>query len=154
MFIQNEMLIIRNMRCDDISMLYQLLSEETVMQYVEDVFTYKQATEFAYKYGLNDMPCIFSVELKLHGFIGYVLFKKFDNTNAFEIGWFLFPEHWNKGYATTLTKMLINHSLNIGIKTLFIEFDKNQKCSKSIATKFQFKFIKYEDNLAIYSLLL
>ncbi len=50
--------------------------------------------------------------------------------------------------------MLIQHSIDIKIKTLIIEFDNNQKISKEIATKFNFKFLKCEDNLLIYSRLL
>ncbi len=61
------------------------------------------------------------------------------------------PEYWHKGYASKLTEVLINYSQSIGIKTLIIEFDENQRYSEIIATKFQFKFLKREDNLLAYS---
>lgn len=151
MLIENEILAIRNMYSNDILPLHRLLSDENVMRYVENIFSYNKTKEFAYKYGLNDDPFIFSVDLKGEGFIGYVLLKKYNENNTYEIGWFLFPEYWNKGYASKLTEMLINYSLSIGIKTLIIEFDKNQKYSEIIAHKFQFQFVKREDNLLVYS---
>ncbi len=59
MLIENEILVIRNMRNGDILPLYQLLSNEDVMKYVENIFTYGDTENFAHKYGLNDKPLFF-----------------------------------------------------------------------------------------------
>ncbi len=64
MLIENEVLAIRNMHSSDILPLYQLLSNENVMKYVESVFTFEKVKQFAYKYGLIDEAVIFSVDLK------------------------------------------------------------------------------------------
>ncbi len=151
MLIKTDLLTIRAMHNDDISKLHQLLSNKNVMKYVEEPFTYDKTKEFAGKYGLSDEPIVFSVDLKNTGFIGYILFSAFDSDETYEIGWFLLEEHWNKGFASLLTEMLIAYSASIGVKNLVIEFDKNQKCSQIIATKFNFKLSKYDGNLAIYS---
>ncbi len=151
MLLKNEVIMIRKFDQNDIPELFRLLSDDIVMEYIEDVFSYEQAEKFAYEYGITDTPAIYAVGLKNQIFIGYIIFKPYDNSGAYEIGWLLKEEYWGKGYASMITKMLIDYSKKEEIKSLVIEFDKRQKASKAIAIKFGFEFIRFDKNLMVYS---
>ncbi len=45
-------------------------------------------------------------------FIGFFELAHLDNTEEIEVGYRLLKEHWGKGYATEMTKVLIEYGFN------------------------------------------
>ncbi|MBQ6559298.1 MAG: GNAT family N-acetyltransferase [Erysipelotrichaceae bacterium] len=146
---KNKRYAIRPIREADLGDLYRLLSDPLVMKYLEVPYSMKQSKRFLQEAGLSDPPLIYAAECDGR-FAGYVIYHDFDET-AMEIGWVLFPEHWNKGAASVLTEQLIEKALNEG-KDVVIECDTNQKVTEHIAEKFGFRYIKETDDLKLFRL--
>ena len=134
-----ERLKIRKFTNNDLTELYNLLSDEDVMEFVEPLFSLEKTADFLNSVALIDTPLIYAVEDFSHKFIGYVIFHEYDE-DSFELGWILNKRYWGKGYANDLTKVFIERSSEIG-KNLVIECDSNQEISKHIALKNDFEFL-------------
>ncbi len=150
--IQNENFIIRKFKEADTNNMYQLLSNEKVMEFIEKPFDYIKTLEFMEKYALTDFPIVFSIKKnnEREEFLGYLIFKPYDDI-SYEIGWLLNEKHWGKGYASDITKELIEYAKINGIKKLVIEFDENQQISEKIAIKSGFCYEYKDENLIVYT---
>ena len=134
-----ERLKIRKFTNNDLRDLYNLLSDEDVMEFIEAPFSWEKTANFLNSVALIDSPLIYAVEDFNQKFIGYVIFHEYDE-DSFELGWILNKRYWGKGYANDLTKVFIERSSEIG-KNLVIECDSNQEISKHIALKNDFEFL-------------
>ena len=142
-------MIIRRMTIKDLEPLYGLLSDPQVMRYIEPPYTMKQTERFLYHAGLSDSPRIFAVE-ENGSFIGYVIYHDYDEGSV-EIGWVLYPEYWNKGYASRLTEQLTERAFSSG-KAAVIECVPQQEASRHIAMKHGFLYQGNKDGLDVYKL--
>ena len=140
---------IRLMREADLDDLCRLLSDPSVMKYLEAPYSMEQTKRFLQEAGLSEPPLIYAAECD-GCFAGYVIFHDFDEI-AMEIGWVLFPEYWNKGIASALTEQLIRKAQNEG-KDIVIECDADQKVTEHIAEKYGFRYIKETDGLKLFRL--
>jgi len=138
---------IRKMRKNDLEPMYLLLSDPAVMKYLEPPFTKEKAESFLNTCGLTTDPRIYAVDNE-EGFTGYVIFHEYDE-DSLEIGWVLFPRYWGQGYASELTRQLIEKSLQTK-KTLIIEGDPEQTVSGHIAEKYGFIYQGRKNGLDIY----
>lgn len=143
-----ERLKIRKFTNNDLTELYNLLSDEDVMEFIEPPFSWEKTANFLNSVALIDPPLIYVVEDFSQKFIGYVIFHDYDN-DSFELGWILNKRYWGKGYANELTKAFINRSSEIG-KNLIIECAPNQENSKRIAMKNDFEFIGESDGCSVF----
>ena len=143
-----ERLKIRKFTNNDLTELYNLLSDEDVMKFIEPPFSWEKTANFLNSVALINPPLIYAVEDFSQKFIGYVIFHDYDN-DSFELGWILNKRYWGKGYANELTKAFINRSLEIG-KNLIIECDPNQENTKRIAMKNNFEFIGENDGCSVF----
>lgn len=143
-----ERLKIRKFTNNDLTELYNLLSDEDVMEFVEPLFSLEKTADFLNSVALIDPPLIYAVEDFSHKFIGYVIFHEYDE-DSFELGWILNKRYWGKGYANDLTKVFIERSSEIG-KNLVIECDSNQEISKHIALKNDFEFFGESDGCSVF----
>ena len=143
-----ERLKIRKFTNNDLTELYNLLSDEDVMKFIEPPFSWEKTANFLNSVALINPPLIYAVEDFSQKFIGYVIFHEYDN-DSFELGWILNKRYWGKGYANELTKAFINRSLEIG-KNLIIECDPNQENTKRIAMKNDFEFLGENDGCSIF----
>lgn len=134
-----ERLKIRKFTNNDLTELYNLLSDEDVMEFIEPPFSLEKTADFLNSVALIDPPLIYAVEDFNQNFIGYVIFHEYDE-DSFELGWILNKRYWGKGYANDLTKVFIERSSEIG-KNLVIECYSNQEISKHIALKNDFEFL-------------
>lgn len=134
-----ERLKIRKFTNNDLTELYNLLSDEDVMEFIEPPFSLEKTADFLNSVALIDPPLIYTVEDFNQNFIGYVIFHEYDE-DSFELGWILNKRYWGKGYANDLTKVFIERSSKI-VKNLVIECDSNQEISKHIALKNDFEFL-------------
>lgn len=142
-------MIIRKMVAEDIEPLYELISNAQVMEYIEPPYSREKAEEFLFSAGLSETPLIYAVEENSH-FIGYAIYHDYDN-ESMEIGWLLYPDYWNKGYASNLTKILIEKAFSAN-KDVVIECCPLQEVSRHIANKFGFEYEGNIDNLDVFRL--
>ena len=140
---------IRKLQADDLDDMYRLLSDEKVMKYLEDPFSYDKTKSFIYDYALIDKPLIYAVDYQ-DRFAGYVIYHEYD-FNSMEIGWVLLPEYWNKKIASTLTEILIDKAIRQN-KNVIIECADKQDITKHIAEKYGFVFKENKNGLDIYVL--
>ena len=140
-------LTIRKMRESDLEPLFELLSNEQVMRYIEPPYTEEKTASFLKTAGLSETPLIYAVE-RGDRFIGYVIFHDYDESSM-EIGWVLHPSHWGTGCASCLTEQLIDQCRVLG-KQPVIECSPEQEITKHIAQKYGFEYIGNEDGLNVF----
>ena len=137
---------IRKMKETDFESLHTLLSNPDVMKYMEPPYTEEQTKEFL-EYAMSDEPRVFTVEDDGE-FIGYVIYGTYEE-DTMELGWVLLPEYWNKGYASALTKLLMEKAAADGKKPV-IECDPEQTATKHIAEKCGFVYAETFEGLDVY----
>ena len=140
---------IRKMTFADLDDLYALLSDVEVMRFIEPPFSKEKTVQFLMDAGLSEIPLVYAVE-DSSSFIGYVIFHDYDEENM-EIGWILKRDVWGKGYASILTKMLIDESRKLR-KGATIECDPRQAVTEHIAKKHGFVFSGKRDGCDVYKL--
>ena len=135
---------IRKMTKNDLDDLYDLLSDEEVMQYIEAPYSRKKTENFLETAGLAGEPLIYATETGSE-FIGYVIFHPFDE-KSMETGWILKRAVWGNGYACRLTELLLEKCMELN-KDAVIECDPGQKVTRHIAEKYGFTLIDEGDLL-------
>ena len=139
---------VRKMTDLDLEPLYTLLSDPRVMRFLEPPYTREQVSAFLRR-GLSEKPPVYTVEVN-GSFAGYVIYHPYEEDST-EIGWVLLPEYWGNGYASRLTKQMIDKASREG-KTLVIECDPLQEVTKHIARKFGFSWAGLSDGLDVFRL--
>ena len=150
--IETERLIIRPLTIEDAADLFAVLSNETVMAYIQAPFSYTEAKTFIQNLGLCSPPHIYAIQQKGNGLIGHIIYHTYDSPSCFELGWILAEEYWHQGYASEITQAIISYAIKNGLSKLIIECDPAQKASKQIALSHGFIFCGIQDNLEIYQL--
>ena len=141
-------LAIRKMKNQDLEPLYILLSNPEVMKYLEPPFTKQQTGDF-FQSALSDEPRVFAAEAD-GSFIGYVIYHPYEE-DTMELGWVLLPEYWGKGFASALTRQMMDMAAAAGKKPV-IECDPAQEATKHIALKYGFVRAENRDGLDVYRL--
>ena len=141
---------IRRFEEKDLQALYELLSDEEVMRYIEPPYSFPQTEAFLQSAGLALSPLIYAVETANHDFVGYVIYHDYDEESK-EIGWVLRRAFWGRGYAGKLTKQLIEKAYAEG-KSAVLECSPAQAATKHIAEKFGFSYRKQRDGCEVYQL--
>ena len=119
------------------------------MRYLEPPFDRAQTEDFLRRAGLAELPLVYAAE-ENGDFIGYVIYHAYDEQSV-EIGWVLLPEYWGRGYASALTKRLIDQARQEQ-KSVVIECAPAQAATKRIAIKKGFRACGICDGLAVYRL--
>ena len=141
---------IRRFEEDDMQALYELLSDEEVMRYIEPPYSFPQTEAFLHSAGLSRSPLIYAVETANRDFVGYVIYHDYDAESK-EIGWVLRRAFWGRGYAGKLTKQLIEKAYSEG-KSAVLECSPAQAVTKHIAEKFGFSYRKQREGCEVYQL--
>ena len=131
----------------DLDSLHEMLSDPSVMRFLEPPFTREKTIQFLESAGLSDPPLIYAVE---DGgiFIGYVIYHDYD-ADSKEIGWVLKKESWGRGYAKELTHKLISQAKAEG-KAVILECSPQQLASKHIAETCGFSYFGLVDGCELY----
>ena len=140
---------VRKMEEHDLGPLYELLSNEQVMRYLEPPYSKEKTMRFLERAGLSDPPLIYAVEQD-GLFIGYVIFHDYDDTGM-EIGWVLHPTIWGNGVASALTGQLIERSRELK-KQPVIECVPEQETTRHLALKFGFEYEGSKDGVDVFRL--
>ncbi len=151
-YIKTERLLVRKFNETDTDDLFETLSDEAVMKYIEPPFSRNQTQKFILEAGLCEPPLVYALEWRETGkVIGHVIFHPYEE-ESYEIGWILNRNYWAKGIADELTKALVYYAKVHEISSLIIECDKEQVASKHIALKNGFVFVGEEDGCEVYRL--
>ena len=154
MELTTERCIIRDMKMKDADDLYQVLSDASVMMYIEPVFDMERTRYFIQSAGLCEPPLVYAIVWKMTGeVIGHSIFHSYEK-NDYEIGWVLNRKFWGLGIADEVTKELIKCAGHLGVESCVIECDERQSTSKKIAIKNGFLYEGKSDNLERYRLVL
>ncbi len=143
-------MIIREFKESDLMYLYGTLSDPQVMEYIEPIYTLDKTRDFLHSAALSNPQLIYAAEDDDGNYIGYVIYHEYDDDSV-ELGWLLNRIEWGKGYASELTKLLIERAKQDG-KDAVIECDPMQLVSKHIAEKFGFKYQGNLDGCDVYKL--
>ena len=154
MELTTERCTIRNMKMEDTNDLHQVLSDASVMMYIEQVFDIEKTRCFIQSAGLCEPPLVYAIVWKMTGeVIGHAIFHSYEK-NDYEIGWVLNKNYWGIGIADEVTRELIKCARYLGIESCVIECDEKQIASKKIAIKNGFAYEDKSDNLERYRLVL
>jgi len=146
--------LIRSMKMEDADDLFQVLSDERVMTYIEPAFDRERTKNFIRSAGLCEPPLVYAIVWNRTGkVIGHAIFHSYEKNDC-EIGWIIHKEYWGMGIADEVTKELIHHARRLGIESCVIECDKRQTASKKIAIKNGFVYEGQAGNLERYRLVL
>lgn len=118
------------------------------MRYIEPPYTREQTISFLHSVALRQAPLIWAVDDLCDKFVGYVVFHPYDDS-SYEIGWLLRKEHWHKGYATELTRALIEAGEKLQ-KDLVIECHPEQAATQKIALRNGFAYVGKESGCNLY----
>lgn len=129
------------------------MQNESVMKFTG--FRKVQTEEFI-KSKLNqwiDDSGVWCVEDKLSNeFIGWFMLKETDK-NFPELGFMLAQNKWNQGYATEVSKEIINYGLNIlNYKKVFAKVDIENTASISVLNKLGMQKSEEKDTLLIFEI--
>ena len=152
MRMNTERLRIRKFQKDDLDDLFALLSDQAVMLYLEEPYTKQKTKMFLYRFGIAEQPLIYAVENRDGAFVGYIIYHPYDKS-SYEIGWVLHKNQWGKGYASELTKSLIENA-RAKTQNLIIECSPSQTVTRHIALKNHFSFVENRNGLEVYRLCL
>ena len=154
MELETERCMIRNMKMKDAADLYQVLSDASVMMYMEQVFDMERTSSFIQSAGLCEPPLVYAIVWKKTGrVIGHEIFHSYEKSD-YEIGWVLNKSYWGMGIADEVTKELIKRARHLGVESCVIECDERQIASKKIAIKNGFAYEDKSDNLERYRFVL
>lgn len=118
LLLKTERLILRDYEMADKEAYYRLKSDPETMYYLQDIQLYSmEEAEIEFQNTLNDLNSknrqfyFLHIELKSsHEQIGSIGYTVMDNTpigKLVHMGYFTYPQYWNKGYITeALTKLL------------------------------------------------
>ncbi len=138
MYLLTQRCLIRNFIEGDVAGLFEILSNNNVMKYIEPPFSFDQTRTFLCEAGLCDPPLIYALILRSTGaLIGHIIFHVYEK-NAYEIGWIIDEDYWGQGIASEITAALLAYAKDIGVKSCVIECDPFQATSIHIACKFGF----------------
>ena len=141
---------IRNFTKSDLNNLYSTLSDSDVMKYIEPPYSFEKTEGFLNDVALADHPLIYAVEDDSGNYIGYVIYHDYDEESK-ELGWLLNKQEWGKGYASTLTKLMIEMTRKAK-KDAVIECDPEQTVTRHIAEKFGFVYEGNVDGCDVFRL--
>lgn len=149
---ETERLIIRPFAAEDEAALGAVLSDAETMKYIEPPFSKERAAQFLREAGLCEPPLVFAVQEKRGGVIGHVIFHRYETADCYELGWVLRRDAWGRGYATELTRALLDESRARGLRSVIVECDERQTATRRIAEKFGFRCEENVQGQTVYRL--
>lgn len=150
-YILTPRLILRSWKEEDLPIFAQLNKDNEVMKYFLKKLSYEETVEYYNRIQQEFNTCgygLYAVEKKKdHRFIGYVGFHRvpfeINSAPAIEIGWRLWKESWNKGYATEAALGCLEYARKkLNLKELYSFTSLPNKQSERIMQKIGMTKIK------------
>lgn len=144
--IETERLILRTTNYEDVEALQKCLSKPDIssaIYFMPQPYTENDAKGWVEKSLVGEQEnteWLFSALLKDTGtYIGSINLHKRDNEKS-EIGYWLDPEYWGKGYASEMLSVVLEHAVNISnTRKVFATAALNNDSSTQLLQKYGFK---------------
>ena len=148
MYFESERLIYNKFNNSDFPDYTRLVSRQEVMKHITGNALNIDEARVRFQIALNadrnldNMGFLAVAEKSTGKFIGLSKIVPFEN-NMTEIGYALLPEFWGKGYASEITRRLIDYARELGnIRELIGVVDPENQPSIRILTKHGFVFYR------------
>lgn len=143
-FLNSERLYLREFTKDDLNLIHELNKDPEVMKYVKDPETLEQSKEslkrYLASYDGNGLGIWALHQMESNEFIGFFIFIKYENTEEIEVGYRLHKKFWGKGFATEITKVLIDYGFDVlELKEMFAVTMPGNKASEKVLKKCGFR---------------
>jgi len=162
-FLESERLYLRNLVKEDFPLFYHLDSDPIVMRYITTPRTEEEArarmeksfVQYKDKTGFGKWM---AVEKSTERAIGWFVLTPLDGTDQIEIGYRLKEEFWGKGYATEMSKVILQYgfeTLNLDriVGITHLENDASGNVLKKIGLGYVGKDFYYNIHVHFYELL-
>ncbi len=151
MILESNRLYLRSLNPNDLGYLIKLYQDPAVMKYIMDGLPIIDVVQIKYelanriKYyerfpGYGVWPACTKTD---HRFIGWFALKYLDQTEEVEVGYRLLKDYWGLGYATEMTKELINYGFdNLGLSKIVGVAHPDNSSSRKVLEKAGLKYRK------------
>ena len=127
MHLETERLIIRDFKLSDIDDLYEIFSDDEVMEYIEPVYDRNKTLNFLKEFCIEHKGAFACVNKENEKVIGYIIFNEYED-KVYELGWIFNKEYWGKGYAYESCDAVIKYAFSeMKIHKIFSETVDNIK---------------------------
>ena len=127
MYLETDRLRIRAFKLSDIDDLYEIFSDEEVMEYIEPVYDRDKTFNFLKDFCIGHKGAFACVNKENEKVIGYIIFNEYED-KVYELGWIFNKEYWGKGYAYESCDAVIKYAFSeMKIHKIFAETIDNIK---------------------------
>ena len=127
MNLETERLIIRDFKLSDIDDLYEIFSDDEVMEYIEPVYDRNKTLNFLKEFCIEHKGAFACVNKENEKVIGYIIFNEYED-KVYELGWIFNKEYWGKGDAYESCDAVIKYAFSeMKIHKIFSETVDNIK---------------------------
>lgn len=145
---QTARLTVRPFRVEDANALFSILSDRSVMEYIEPPFSYEQTVDFLKQAGMCDPPLVYAVIRKADNILlGHLIWHPYEDDGSYELGWVLGRDFWGQGYASELTEGGLALARRESIPALVIECHREQSATRHLAERHGFNPAEQAGNL-------
>lgn len=144
--LETDRLIIRPWRSEDRPAIARMAGDAEMMRYVTRGQTWSdeaidQMLERQHRHLARHGVCFGATELRSSGeVIGVVGMQQLDD-GEFELGWWIWKDHWGQGYATEAARVFVEYARDVmALKTLVAVIDPPNIASKVVAEKLGLRF--------------
>lgn len=162
-FLESERLYLRKMVQEDFPLFFHLLTDPAVMRYIGPPNTKEQAKasmerSFAQYADNTGFGKWMAVEKETNSPIGWYILTNLDGTEQIEIGYRLKEEFWGKGYATEMSKVILEYGFEtLGLDRIVgvthLENDASGHVLKKIGLQYVGEDYYYKHHVHFYELL-
>ena len=127
MYLETDRLRIRDFKLSDIDDLYEIFSDDEVMEYIEPVYDRNKTLNFLREFCIEHKGAFACVNKENEKVIGYIIFNEYED-KVYELGWIFNKEYWGKGYAYESCDAVIKYAFSeMKIHKIFAETIDNIK---------------------------
>lgn len=127
MYLETDRLRIRDFKLSDIDDLYEIFSDDEVMEYIEPVYDRNKTLNFLKEFCIEHKGAFACVNKENEKVIGYIIFNEYED-KVYELGWIFNKEYWRNGYAYESCDAVIKYAFSeMKIHKIFAETIDNTK---------------------------
>ena len=139
-FLNSENIYLRAFTKKDLSILHKLNSDAEVMKYVKKPETLEESKTTLNKilnsYDGNGLGIWAAIHNDTNEFMGFYILYEYENTDEVEIGYRLHKKFWGKGYATEMSKVLIDYGFDVlELRDIFAVTQEGNIASEKVLKK-------------------